>query len=273
MQASPEHYDWAAAWQAAKAASTNSQHGKAFWNHRAASFAAHATHKSDYPEQFLKIIRPQSHWRVLDVGCGPGTIALPMAPRVIHITAMDFSDRMLAILQDSCKARNIGNITPVQTDWKDDWRAFGIEPHDVVIASRSMVTADLPFAIDKMNHFATRQVCISAIVADGPFDRHILAAVGRTFRPGPDYIYILNQLHRMKIYARLDFTVHPINRTYVDHDDALDECRWMIPDMTAEEEDRLLKYFKSILIFKKDRWVIPDAPPVRWAVICWEVPR
>ena len=273
MQTDIEHCDWNAAWRTAHDAGSLSCKDKAFWNHRAASFASHANHKSDYPQQFLNIVRPRSHWRVLDLGCGPGTVAIPMAPLVSQITALDFSDRMLAILQDRCAEKKIAHIKPVQADWTDDWQALGIEPHDLVMASRSFSPADLEETIAKMNRYATCQVCISAPVGTGPFDRRIMAAAGRAFRPGPDYIYILNQLHRMKIYARLAFTIHPVNRTYADHREALDECRWMIPDMTSEEQNRLLDFFEKNLIRHDNRWHLPGTPVVRWAVIIWDVPQ
>lgn len=266
-----ECIDWNTAWQSAQSASTFLRHDETFWNNRAASFADHANHKSDYPQQFLKLIAPESHWRVLDVGCGPGTVAIPLAPLVTRITALDFSRSMLEILKRRSEVMNITRITPVQAAWEDDWMAAGIGPHELVIASRSLTPSDLKAAIAKLNRFATRRVCISAPVGTGPFDQRIMAAVGRTFRPGPDYIYILNQLHAMGIYARLNFTVHPVNRTYVDHDDAVDECNWMLPDMTAEEENRLRRFFKANLVSRDKHWFLPGTPTVRWAVICWEI--
>lgn len=273
MQSEIECRDWNSAWRAAMAASSWLKKGKESWNRRATSFASNADHKSDYSRQFLKIIRPRSDWRVLDVGCGPGTIAIPMASMVAHITGLDFSPRMLAILQTRCAGKNITHIKPVEGDLEDDWQTLGIEPHDVVIASRSFVPVNLSEAITKMNRFATQQVFISAPVGIGRFDRRIMAAVGRSFRPGPDYIFILNQLHSMGIYARLDFTVHAFNRTYADHHDALNSCSWMIPDMTIKEKNRLSQYLKKNLVFRENRWILPDTPPVRWAVISWDIPE
>lgn len=263
--------DWNAAWQTALARSRFFRNDKDFWNRRADTFAAHASHKSDYPQQFLNIVRPHSSSRVLDIGCGPGTIAIPMAPMVRQITALDFSERMLAILAERCAQEDIGHIHPVAADWDDDWGNMGITRHDLVIASRSFVPPDLEKAIDKLNRFTTRRVCISATVGDGPFDPRIMKAAGRNFTPCPDYIYILNQLHQMGIYARVDFTYHPVNRTYADPADAVDECRWMIPDMTSEEKNRLERFFASHLILGNNCWYLPDTPPVRWAVICWDI--
>lgn len=263
--------DWNAAWQSAREADGFSHRDKEFWNQRAESFIAHSNHKSDYPEQLLKIIRPEPEWNVLDVGCGPGTIAIPMAKMVAGITALDFADRMMTILKKRCAEKNISNITAVEADWQDDWQQLGIGTHDLVIASRSFTPNDMAAGISKLNRFATRQVCVTAPVGGGPLDKRILAAAGRPFQPGPDYIYILNQLHQMGIYARLDFTIHPVNRSFADHDDALEESHWMIPEMTPDEKVRLQRFFKKHLVYVKNRWILPGSPTVRWAVIRWEV--
>jgi SAM-dependent methyltransferase len=263
--------DWNAAWQSAQQAGSMSHRDVTFWNKRAPAFAAHARHKSDYPKQFIDMLQPQQHWHVLDVGCGPGTIAIDLADQVASITALDFSEAMLGILSATCAEKKITNIRAAKACWDDDWQAMGIQPHDVVIASRSLAVDDLRAALSKLNRFATRRVCISAMVGQGPFDRRIVEAAGRPFRPGPDYIYILNLLHRMGIYARLDFTVHPVNRTFADHQDALEECRWMIDDMNLDEQQRLSAFFEKYLVFKNHRWCLPGMPPVRWAVMWWDV--
>lgn len=263
--------DWNAAWQSAMQFENTPRHDAAFWNKHAKSFAGKARHKSDYPEQFINIIQPTPSWKVLDVGCGSGTIAIPLANRVNAITALDFSNSMLDILKRSCIENNITNICPILADWSDDWQAVGIEPHDVVIASRSLITGNLTSTIKKLIHFANKRVIISTIVGQGPFDKNILKAAGRKTRTDPDYIYLINLLHQMGIYAHLDFTVHPINRTFADHQDALDECRWMITNMTNAEEQRLKTFFKKNLVLKKGSWYLPEMSTVRWAVLWWDV--
>ncbi|MDY6824725.1 MAG: class I SAM-dependent methyltransferase [Thermodesulfobacteriota bacterium] len=263
--------DWNAAWQEAQQACSRPAREASFWDSRASSFAAHARHKSDYPEQFIEIVRPEPHWHVLDVGCGPGTVAIPMAERVASVTALDFSGAMLNILQTACDENNISNIRPVLADWNDDWRAKGVDTHDVVFASRSLVCGDLTAGLVKLNRFTAKRVYISHLVGEGPFDSRIIEASGRSFQPCPDYIYVLNLLYQLGIYASVDFTTHPVNRTFDDIDDALDECRWMIQDITPAEEQRLKAFFEKNLIFEENnRWKLPGMKPVRWAVIWWD---
>ena len=68
----PDTIDWNAAWQAAQKAGNMPRRDASFWNKRAPAFAGHAHHKSDYPQQFVDILKPQPNWRVLDVGVRSG---------------------------------------------------------------------------------------------------------------------------------------------------------------------------------------------------------
>ncbi len=75
--------------------------------------------------------------RVLEVGCGTGRIAIPLAAAGAAVTAMDFSPRMLDITRRSVPAEVAGRLETVEADWNaidlDDrgWR----QAFDLVIAA------------------------------------------------------------------------------------------------------------------------------------------
>lgn len=267
-----QRMDWTRAWQEAQTRSKpdNPYRNAEFWDGRAKAFAGHQDHKSDYPEQFMDLLELKKDWSVLDVGCGPGTLALPLSEKVASVTAMDFSQGMLALLEEWIQEKRITNVVPVLGGWDDDWEALGITPHDVVVASRSLVSEDLKAMLVKLSRFATKKVVLSTMVNPGPFDPRIFEATGRVHRPGPDYIYVINQLYQMGIHARLDYTVHPVSRTYDGPEEALEESRWMVHDMTADEEDKLRRFFKDNLVRQGDQWLLPRKDPVCWAVISWD---
>src|SRR5947208_5260219 len=57
--------------------------------------------------------------RVLDIGCGPGATALPLAAAVGpggHVTGVDISEPMLGLLQRRVAERGIPNLTPLLAD-------------------------------------------------------------------------------------------------------------------------------------------------------------
>lgn len=52
----------------------------------------------------------------LDFGCGVGRIAIPLATRSGHVTAVDIADNMLAEARRNCSIQGISNIDFLQTD-------------------------------------------------------------------------------------------------------------------------------------------------------------
>lgn len=263
-----KNIDWNEAWKKALSERGRRSKGEAFWNRRAPAFARHAI-ESPYSSDFIKILQPEPGWDVLDVGCGAGTLALPLAQVTRRITAIDIADGMLSLLRERCDKDGLSNIKTVKAGWEDDWTGAGIGVHDVVIASRSLIVEDLKAALDKLNSFASKRVYLSALVGDGPFDHRMYEAIGRELRPGPDYIYVYNLLHRMGILANIHFITNEIEKTYGSHEDALNSLSWMFEDMTEEEKHRLAHYLERNLMPHEKGWRMAEKRRVRWAVIWW----
>lgn len=260
--------DWNAAWSRARDERPRRK-DSAFWDKRAPSFCQHAT-ESDYEKHFLDLLQPQPSWSVLDVGCGSGTLAIPLASRVASVTALDFSTGMLAKLQERKEAAGITNITTIHGSWDDNWETLGIGVCDVAIASRSIVVEDLGSALLKLDRFARQRVYLSAMVGDGPNDRRIFDAVGRPLKRGPDYIYVYNILYQMGIFANVSFITGSDWKSYATIDEAMEGMRWMLEDLSSEEENRLRNYFTANLVPHEGVWRLPAPKVVRWAVISWE---
>jgi len=152
--------DWVAEWK--EDWKRNERHrSPEFWNQRAPSFAKHVS-ESDYSVQFLQIMRPEKDWTVIDVGAGAGTLAVPLASKVRHVTALDFSAVMLDLLRAECERSGIKNVMPVFASWEDDWSLVGVCKHDFAVASRSMTVENPRAALEKLNAIAARRVRIAA---------------------------------------------------------------------------------------------------------------
>jgi SAM-dependent methyltransferase len=260
--------DWSAAWIKARK-HTSLIENQEYWNKRAPSFAKHVT-ETDYEKQFLQRLSLDPSWDLLDVGCAAGTLAVPLAGRVASVTALDFSPVMIDLLRQRCAESGITNIKPVVGSWEDDWESLGIGTYDVVIASRSLAVGNLSDAIAKLNRTAREMVCISTLVGDGPFERRIFDAVGRPLDMGPDYIYIYNYLYQVGICADISFIVNQEWKCYENHADAVEKMRWMLTDMTEEEERRLMAYLAAELVPFETGWRLPAPKVVRWAFITWK---
>ena len=239
------------------------------WDHRAAGFAERNL-DSPFVAQFLSHVQVEPDWTVLDVGCGPGTLAIPLASQVCRVTALDYSAAMLGELNKQAQAANLTNITTVQGSWSDDWHALSIPRHEVAIASRSLSVDDLKGALRKLNTWASEAVYVVDRVGAGPFDPDLFAAIGRDFEPGPDYIFTLNILYTLGIRAQVDFISLDNRRAYSSREEALQSHRWMVDDLTAPEEKRLAAYVDARLSRNADgSWQLARQIPPRWALLRW----
>ncbi len=262
--------DWNEVWQDSQAHHARRRHsGKKFWNKRAPEFTR-AVAAGDYVEQFLTLLRPEPDWTVLDMGCAAGTLAVPLAPDVASVTAVDPSSRMRELLQERCDEAGITNVRVVDGSWQASWEEMGIGSHDVVIGSRSLIMENLRDAVLKAHRCARKKVFLSTLVDEGPHDRRIIEAAGRSFNLGPDYIVVLNLLRQMGIFANVAFTYNERKRAYPDIDAAVADNRWMILDMTGEEEARLRDYLVRTLVPENGGLRMPGQRPVRWAVLSWD---
>ncbi|MCX6687345.1 MAG: methyltransferase domain-containing protein, partial [Methanoregula sp.] len=88
--------------------------------------------------------------RVLDIGAGPGTLAIPLAPLVKEVTAIEPGEGMVAILNDHIRKNGINNISCIQKRWEDVDSARDLAgPYDLVIASLSLTMHDIRAALEK----------------------------------------------------------------------------------------------------------------------------
>lgn len=263
--------DWEAEWRSAQRARPPTPGAKE-WDGRAPSFARH-TEETGYAELLLRLLQPDPSWSVLDVGCGPGTLAVPFARRVARVTALDFSPAMLDLLRERCARERVANVAAVQGAWEDDWQRLGIGPHDLVIASRSLVVEDLRAALERLQATARRVVCLSTLVGDGPRDRRVLEAVGRGAQPGPDYLTVYGLLRQMGVRADVTLIGREEWRVHPSLDEATVELGWMLRGATAEEQARLRAWLERSLVPCPGGLRLPEPRTVEWAVIRWSTDR
>lgn len=262
--------DWAALWQQAKKFRANKAKKERDWDSRAQSFARR-TASSIYTDRFIDLLAPSPHWTILDVGSGPGTIALPLASHVRHITCIDFSGEMLSILHQRARQQGSANITSCKISWEEDWGRSGIRPHSVVIASRSLAVQDLKAAIQKLCGYATEKVVVTDKVRHGPFDPDAFRALQRPLETGPDYIYTINLLYQMGYHAAVNFIHLSENPIYGSFSDAMTGYTAMFPAITAEEKKQLKKYLQSITTTGDDGQVtVHRKHTPTWAFISWD---
>ncbi len=262
--------NWNLLWQNGRKQKSWRSKGAEEWDKKAPAFAERTGH-SPYIPLFLSRLPLEKSFSVLDVGSGPGTLALPLAEQVKEVTAIDYSERMLEILRSKAEAKNLTNIKCTHCSWESDWASFDIQPADIAIASRSMNVADLSGAIDKLNTYAKKYVFITDRIAPSPFDPEAFAAIGRNFDSGPDYIFTLNFLYTKGIHASVDILELDNFIEFNSMEEAIKSYVWMFKDITSTETQKLKKYINSKVIDpKSERLKLHLKYPPRWALIWWE---
>jgi len=262
--------DWNKLWKEAKKQKNWKSKKAADWDKKASGFARR-TAGSIYINRFLDLLKPQPDWSLLDVGCGPGTLAIPLAEQVKQVSAMDFSRKMLEILERRAIEKGQTNIRTFHCAWQDNWRDLGIKPHDAAIASRSMAVPDLKEALTKLSRHASQLVAVTDRVGHGPLDAAAFHAIGRTINSGPDYIYTVNLLHQIGYLPTVDYIELERELRYADMEEALQSYLWMFRNLTQDEKNRLQKYLQSITSTADDGSVVLQKPqPVVWAFISWQ---
>lgn len=93
-----------------------------FWNDLADEYAAKPVENPDAFERKIRITQalmtPQD--RVLDIGCGTGSLALRLAPRGGQLIGLDASSEMIRIARHKTAAQGAGNVTFHVGPWDDD---------------------------------------------------------------------------------------------------------------------------------------------------------
>lgn len=262
--------DWNMLWQNARQKRGWSSKGPADWDKKSASFASRNS-GSPFTGLLLQHLPLTADTTVLDVGCGPGTLAIPVAKKVRSVTAIDFSTGMLDILRENARKEHLHNINAIQCAWEDDWQQSNIGIHDITIASRSLNVKDISAAIDKLDQFASRYVFIADRISPTPFDPELYEAVGRRFQSGPDYIYTLNTLYTKNIHPNMSIIELEKELHFESLAQAMLSYRWMLKDITDEEESLVRQYLiKKSRINDDGSVTITRQPPPRWAVIWWQ---
>ncbi|PID45890.1 MAG: SAM-dependent methyltransferase [Proteobacteria bacterium] len=262
--------DWSLLWKNARSAKSSKGKTADHWSKKASAFAKRVK-KTPFSELFLDLVQVDHQTTILDVGCGPGTLALPLAARACSVTALDYASGMIAELKKEARRQEIVNIRALNCSWEDDWSACGISTHDIAIAARSLNIENLEAGLRKLDSHARKQVIIVDRIGSSPFDPDLFTALKRELNPGPDYIYTINILYRLGIHPRIEHIELPSQTHYRDFDEAVAATLWMLKDITPEEELLLHNYLKSRIIYSsEDGIVIKRRTSPRWAVLSWD---
>src|SRR3989304_8628893 len=106
---------------------------KGFWNTLKARWYQKGLEYSTLPKIALNIILPKTRdcKTFLDVGCGCGMLAIPLAKAGKQVTALHPSPAMIKILNEEIKNKRLKNIKTINAAWGE----VEIKRHDVIICA------------------------------------------------------------------------------------------------------------------------------------------
>lgn len=262
----PDDVDWVAFW-AEKLASKKDKN----WDEAAAGFYRR-TKKDDYNDAlFSKLILDEND-TVLDVGCGEGSITIPIAKKVKKVIGIDSSPKMLEFLKKRAEDNEISNIESILMPIEDiSYSEIG--DVDVVICSRSL-NGIIPIdkVLTELNKIANKYVFITIF---GPENKKIEKDFDREVNikteDFPNYNYFFNILFNMGIYANIERFDLNNYREYDSIEDAMDNGKFRLDLYSGEEKKLLKEYLKRILSFDSEtKKYYNTKDKADWILIWWK---
>lgn len=193
----------------------------------------------------------------IDVGAGTGRFALPLAARVEHVTAVDPSAAMLAVLERDAAEHAATNVTTVNATWAD----ADVAPADVVFSSYVVsLVADGAGFLEKLDARARERVLLYLGAYSGDA---VLDPLWRQFHdvpraPGPSYLDALAILRELGIEPSVKVVEIANRRRYATLDEAVESYRdWLLLPDTAQVRAELERLLPAWLVGRKGAWRSP----------------
>ena len=243
----PNDVDWLGFWAERLEGKINKD-----WDKAAPGFYKR-TRKDDYQHALFDMLVLDENDTVLDVGCGEGSVTIPMAKRVKKVIGLDSSPKMLEYLEKRAEDNDISNIETILKPIEDiTYEEIG--DVDVVVCSRSL-NGIIP--IDKvlleLNKIANKFVFITVFGPENKkIEKDFEKELGRKTEDFPDYNYFFNILYNLEIYPnvkRFDLNNY---REYDNIEEAMDNGKFRLELYTNEEKELLKDYLERILTYDSE---------------------
>ncbi len=204
--------DWNKAW-ATETELWNQSAGKpcqGFWEDKQ---SAEVFAKKDIEQHRDRLEKTLAHLtitpetKVLDIGAGPGNLAIPMAKKAAWVTALEPSPGMNEVMADQIAEHCVTNITQIRAAWEDVPMEDLVPPYNLVVASLCLGMPDLAGAIEKMNQVCCGEVALFWHAGIPEWENMPRALwpdiLGRPYHGGPKSDIIFQLLYQMGIYPQV----------------------------------------------------------------------
>ena len=243
-----------------------------FWRTRAAAFRADPRREPDAAlRRVLDMAGPDT--TVLDVGAGGGRLALPLALKCRHVTAVEPSPSMVEQLREGAREAEITNLSVVQADWEE----AEVEPADLVICSHVVYgVVEIECFLRKLDAHALREVAVFAFMESPPSRfASFWRAVYREERLNmPALPEMMRVLWQMGIYPNVEMLPNDARSAFESREDAVRQVAgflWVRPG--SEEEERLCAAADELLEEDGDGFRVKGAKYRPNGLVTWKPSR
>jgi len=232
----------------------NYGNNKQFWNNRKnvrTVYMKGREKNKHQTEDRLNAMAIPAGSRVLDIGAGPGTFALPLAARGCTVTVVEPSDVMREALAERIVAENTSGITVIPKRWEDVGIEELGEPYDVVIASYSLTMMDIAEAVEKMQRCCTGTVHLFWFLTPPAWalvNQDLWPLIhGGEFPGEPTADWLFMVLFEMGIYANLTVETKSPASSFATFEEAAGEYIQRLNCATPAHEEIVRNYLHARL--------------------------
>ncbi len=220
----------------------------------------HIKHQQNRIEKTLKGFNLTPGYRVLDIGAGPGNLALPIAKNVHSVTTIEPSYGMNRVMRNDIQEQGIVNIIPIEKTWEEVDPNIDLEPpYDLVIASMSLGMNNIQAAIEKMNQVCTGIVTLfwhAGIPGWEDMPKTLWPELfGEKYHGGPKSDILFQVLYQMGIYPEIQVFSNHFHEIFPSLENALEfYCKRFDP-IQPEHWPLLESYLSEKCIKTKEGFV------------------
>lgn len=222
----------------------------------------------------INVLQPGPGSTILDIGAGPGTLAVPLASLAGQVTAVEPAAGMTEVMKEYAAKKGISNLKVIHKRWEDIDPAADLNgPYDIVFACHSLGMPDIRKAIEKMTAVASKRIFLFWFGGITTWEKPMVdlwpKLHGKEYHSGPKADVLFNVLWSMGIVpdvasGQLDHT-----RLYPDISSAVVDFKEQFGISTREQESILWQYLDAVMIRKNGQFSLPGTTiGVR---LSWEV--
>lgn len=194
-----------------------------FWDYVAGRKNEDVLSMADLTSKQLEKIKVDPEDTLLEIGPEHGRLTIPLAKAVKAVMAVEPSRKMLTILRGNACTHSVKNISYINKRWEGVEIGKDVNKHDVVIASFSLLVADLKVAIEKIDLAATKAAYLF-FSAESRMPEDIQRLVfGERFTILSDHIIAYNLIYSLGIAANVEIIKYESKRSFTTINEAVRE--------------------------------------------------